>query len=308
MSNLRGKRVLVTGGAGFIGTTVVRHLREAGAEPCVIDLRHPSYEVDTVVGDIRDPEAVAAAIQPGLHGIVHLAAMTSVLKSMEAPWDVHTTNVDGTATLLERARQAGVERFVSASTNAVVGDVGRQCITEEHALRPLTPYGATKAAAEMLLSGYGGSYGMACCSLRLSNVFGVGMDLKDSMVPRLMRAVIKGSTIDVYGDGEQVRDFVYVDDVARAFVRALEEGWTGATIIGAGESHSVNELVDMTREVTGHPVQTRNVAPKPGEMPAVVLDTSRARSLGWQPQMSMLEGLRATWEDFTQPAMEPAAR
>jgi UDP-glucose 4-epimerase len=220
---------------------------------------------------------------------------------------VHTTNVDMTAALLERARLLGVRHFVCASTNAVVGDVGTQRITEDLALRPLTPYGATKAAAEMLMSAYGASYDMGCASLRLSNVFGPGMDLKDSMVPRLMRAAMNGSPVEIYGDGEQVRDFVHVEDVARAFVLALTDGWAGPTIVAAGHSHSVNELVEMTRTVTGSPLPVEHVMPKAGEMPAVVVDPARALRLGWKAEISLFDGLRSTWAYFTTVAPTDAA-
>jgi len=214
------------------------------------------------------------------------------------PWDVYLANVELTAGLLERARQVGAASFVAASTNAVVGDVGRSTITETLPLRPLTPYGATKAAGEMLMSSYTACYGVQACPLRLSNVFGPDMGGKDSMVPRLMRAALSGDTVEIYGDGEQVRDFVHVFDVADAFLLALTQRFAEPVIIGGGRSYSVNELVEMTREVTGQPVATRHVAAKPGEMPAVVVDTSRARSLGWEPKVSMREGLEMTWRYF----------
>jgi UDP-glucose 4-epimerase len=299
VSELSGKRVVVTGGSGFIGSAVVSQLLQEGARVTVADLRDPADDrVEAVVGDLRDRANVEAALTEGTHAVVHLAAVTSVLKSVTAPWDAHTTNVEMTAMLLEQARLAGVERFVMASTNAVVGDVGDRRITEAFPLRPLTPYGATKAAAEMLMSAYGASYGIACCPLRLSNVYGPGMGLKDSMVPRLMRAALTDTVIEVYGDGTQVRDFVHVHDVAAAFLLALRDGWSGPTIIGAGRSYSVLELIDFTREVTGHPLPVRHGDAKPGEMPAVVIDSSRARDLGWKSEMTIVDGLRTAWDFF----------
>lgn len=311
MSDLSDRRVLVTGGSGFIGRSVVRTLQERGADVVVADLKpFPDAAVDTVVGDLCDPTVRERAVTEGLFGIVHLAALPSVLKSIEAPWEVYLTNTEMTSGLLERARNAGVDRFVFASTNAVVGDVGRTRIVEDMVLRPLTPYGATKAAAEMLLTAYGASYGMSTCSLRLSNVFGPGMGHKDSMVPRLMRVALTDGEAQIYGDGEQVRDFVNVIDVAQAFTLALSEGWDRPVIVGSGRSYSVNELVEMTREVTGHPVPARNVDPKPGEMPAVLVDVSRAASQGWKPEVAMTDGLQQTWDYFQdqsrQGLLEPA--
>ncbi|MBV9291192.1 MAG: NAD-dependent epimerase/dehydratase family protein, partial [Frankiales bacterium] len=171
----------------------------------------------------------------------------------------------------------------------------------------LTPYGATKAAAEMLMSAYDACYGIACCPLRLTNVYGPGMGHKDSMVPRLMKAALAGRTVEIYGEGEQVRDFVYVEDVVDAFLTAAAAGWRGPTIIGAGRSASVNELVTLTREVTGHELPTTNVPAKPGEMPAVVVDPGRAHSLGWKAQVGLSDGLAATWTFFQElAAADPA--
>ena len=299
MPGLTGKRVLVTGGAGFIGSAIVRRLREANADVVVADLHpHPDGDVRSVVGDLRDPAVREQAVTGDLFGVLHLAALTSVLKSIEQPWEFYRSNVEMTSGLLERCREVGVGRFAAASTNAVVGDVGRSTITEDLPLRPLTPYGATKAAAEMIMSSYTAAYGISACPLRLSNVFGPGMGHKDSMVPRLCRAAMSGETIDVYGDGEQVRDFVHVWDVAAAFLRALEEGWDEPVIIAGGRSYSVNELIAMTREVTGRDLPTRNVPAKAGEMPAVVVDTARAHALGWKPRVGMTEGLQTAWDFF----------
>lgn len=298
-SELAGKKVVVTGGSGFIGSAVVRQLLSEGASVVVADLKQPANDaVEAVVGDLREPDNIRAALTDDVYGVIHLAALTSVLKSVQQPWEVFRTNVEMTAALLERCREVGIGRFVAASTNAVVGDVGRSKITEDLPLRPLTPYGATKAAGEMVMSSYAASYGIHACPLRLSNVFGPGMGHKDSMVPRLMRAALGGDSIEIYGDGEQVRDFVHVFDVSDAFLLALAEGFSQPVIIGGGRSYSVNELVAMTREVTGHELATTNVPAKPGEMPAVVVDTSRAHSLGWKPKVSMRDGLVMAWEDF----------
>jgi UDP-glucose 4-epimerase len=299
VSDLAGKHVLVTGGAGFIGSAIASRLLERGAEVTVADLK-PSEDprVESVVGDLREAANVTAAVQPGMHAVLHLAALTSVLKSVDAPTDFHTTNVDATAALLERARSVGVPSFVAASTNAVVGDVGRERITEDLPLRPLTPYGATKAAAEMLMSAYSACYDMACCPLRLSNVYGPGMGLKDSMVPRLMRAALTDTTVQIYGDGQQVRDFVHVSDVTDAFLLAMSAGWSGPTIIGAGESFSVLELLEFARRVTGSELPAHHVAAKPGEMPAVLVDPARAQSLGWKAEVSIRDGLETAWTFF----------
>jgi len=293
------EHVLVTGGAGFVGRAVVAALRAAGALVRVADLAaHPDPEVESVVGDLREPAVRAAAVDGTLAGIVHLAARTSVLESVKDPAGVHEVNVEVTARLLEDARRAGVERFLLASTNAVVGDIGSGRIHEEVPLRPLTPYGATKAACEMLLSGYAGSYGMATAAVRLTNIYGPGMAHKDSFVPRLMRAALAGDGVEVYGDGEQRRDLVHVEDVARGFLTAWTHRLRGPMIIGAGRSVTVTELVEAARKATGRPIPVRHVPAKAGEMPAVVVDISRARSLGYEPRVELADGLVGVWEDF----------
>jgi UDP-glucose 4-epimerase len=299
VAELAGEALLVTGGAGFLGRSVVPALLTAGARVTVADRDpYPSPDVESVVGDLREPAVRDKAVQPGLTGIVHLAAVTSVLGSLRDPALVHEVNVDASAGLLELARVREVPRFVMTSTNAVTGDVGEATIHEGLPLRPLTPYGATKAAAEMLLSGYAGGYAMSTCSLRLTNVYGPGMAHKDSMVPRLMRAVRAGRTIQVYGSGEQRRDFVHVRDVVTGLLAAWRARASGPLIIGAGRSVSVLDLIAAVERVVGRPVAVEHVPAKPGEMPAVVVSIERARALGYQPTMSLDEGLATVWDEF----------
>lgn len=294
-----GQRILVTGGSGFIGRHVVSRLQDAGHLVTVADKQpFPDESVHTVTGDLCEPQVREQAVTEGLDAIVHLAAMTSVLGSIERPAHVYRTNVEMTAGLLELARHHGVGTFVFASTNAVVGDVGQQTITEDLPLAPLTPYGATKAAAEMLLNGYAGAYGMRNPSLRLTNVYGPGMVHKDSFVPRLLRAAAGGRTVQIYGDGKQRRDLVHVGDVARALALAVHDWPSGPVIIGGSTSYTVNEIAQSAREATGLPISAQQVAAKPGEMPAVVVDIARARSRGFQPSVSLVDGMRSAWADF----------
>src|SRR6266851_2855882 len=292
-------RLLVTGAAGFIGRRLVRALLGQGHEVFSAD-RHacPDGRVRSVVGDLRDPAITAEAVQPGTDVIVHLAAVTSVLRSGQDPVGTYQLNVEATAALLEQARQRGVSAFLLASTNAVAGDAGRQTMTEQVPLRPLTPYSATKAAGEMLLAAYSASYGMNCAALRFSNVYGPGMEAKDSFVPRLMRAAHDGRGVQVYGDGNQVRDLIHVDDIVAGILTAWRARATGPLILGAGESLTVNDILLAARSVTGAPLPAEHIPAKPGEMPAVIVDISAARALGYSPSCDLKSGLATVWPDF----------
>jgi UDP-glucose 4-epimerase len=293
-------RVLVTGGAGFIGRRVVHALLAAGHEVTVADLRPfpDGPGIRNVTGDLCDPDVAARAVTDDTAAVIHLAAVTSVVRSIDDPVHVHMVNVDVTARLLELAREHSVESFLLASTNAVTGNVGQATITEQTLLRPLTPYGATKAAGEMLVGAYTNCYGIKGASLRFSNVYGPGMAEKDSFIPRLMRAARDGEGVQVRGDGTMLRDVVHVDDIVRGVLVAWHAGHTGPLILAGGKSVTVNEMVQAARRVTGRPIPAENVPVGPGEMPAVVVDISAARSLGYRPATDLDAGLATVWPEF----------
>jgi len=294
-------RVLVTGGAGFIGRRVVRALLQEGYPVTVVDQQaFPDPAVRSVTGDLCDPGVCESAVTEDTSTIIHLAAITSVLKSVDDPVATHRLNVDVTARLLELSREHNVESFLLASTNAVTGNVGDAVITEGTVLRPLTPYGATKAAAEMLLFAYSNSYGIRGAAIRFSNVYGPGMEAKDSFIPRLMRAARDGHGVEVRGDGTMKRDIVHVDDLIQGIFAIWRSGHTGPVILGSGTSVSVMDMVEAAREVTGAPIPATNVPVGNGEMPAVILDVSLAQSLGYAPKYSLVEGLKTVWPEFRQ--------
>lgn len=299
--SLDGRRVLVTGGSGFIGRHAVAGLARAGASVRVVDLKpHPDPSVETVVGDLADAEVLDAAFEGGIDSVVHLAAVTSVLRSVENPGGTFDTNVAGTHAVLEAARAAGVSSLAFASTNAVTGPMEAPAIVETATLRPMTPYGATKAAGEMLMSAYTAVYGVRCVALRLTNVYGPGMQAKDSIVARLMRAIRLEREFEIYGDGRQVRDYVHVSDVIDAVKLGLvNEAWHGPVVIGSGTSLSVLEVLDTVRSVTGASLEVRHGPARPGEMPAVIVDPSRARAAGWSPRYDFESGVREVWDEWS---------
>jgi UDP-glucose 4-epimerase len=256
--------------------------------------------VDIVVGDITDAGVLDVAFAGGIDSVVHLAAVTSVLRSVENPGGTFDTNVAGTHAVLEAARAAGVSSLAFASTNAVTGPMEAPAIVETAVLRPMTPYGATKAAGEMLMSAYTAVYGVRCVCLRLTNVYGPGMQAKDSIVARLMRAIRLEREFEIYGDGRQVRDYVHVSDVIDAVkIGLVNEAWAGPVVIGSGTSLSVLEVLDTVRSVTGASLEVRHGPARPGEMPAVIVDPSRARAAGWSPRYDFESGVRGVWDEWS---------
>ena len=310
-AGLEGRRILVTGGSGFIGRHVVSELSADGAEVRVVDLQpHPNPDVDIVIGDIADPEVLSSVFDGGFESIVHLAAVTSVLRSLKQPELTFATNVVGTNALLAAGRAAGVTSLAFASTNAVTGPMKAPKISEAATLEPLTPYGSTKAAGEMLMAAYTASYGLRCACIRLTNVYGPGMQAKDSIIARLMRAIRLGTTFEIYGDGRQLRDYVHVTDVVAAMRLALRsEEWAGPTVIGSGTSLSVLEVVDAVREVSGAELTVTHGPAKAGEMPAVIVDPSRAHAAGWSPRFpDLADGLIGVWDEWSKADVSPLAR
>jgi UDP-glucose 4-epimerase len=180
----------------------------------------------------------------------------------------------------------------------VVGNVGQTLITEQAPLRPLTPYGATKAASEMLISSYSAAYGVRGVCLRFSNVYGPGMEHKDSFIPRLMKAARDGTGVKVRGDGSMIRDVIQVDDVISGMFAAWHSTYGGPAILGSGQSVTVNEMVATARRVTGIDIPAENVPIQQGEMPAVKLDISVSRSLGYSPTYDLEKGMATVWPDF----------
>ena len=320
---------LITGGCGFIGTSLVRSLtREGGHSIRVIDnlavgdredlaVASPFVEADAaapgpisgedavqlVVGDILDAE-LAMRVAEGADVIVHLAANTGVAPSVEDPRSDCTTNVLGTLNYLEAARHNGVSRFVFASSGAVVGEV-EPPLHEEMPPHPVSPYGASKMANEGQCSAYFRTFGIETVALRFGNVYGPLSGHKNSAVAKFIRRARAGEVLEIYGDGTQTRDFIYVEDLIGAVRRAATvEGVGGevfqiATNAETTVSEMVEKLIPALVEAGVEEPEVRKTAPRQGDVMRNFSDTSKAaRLLGWKAETDLDTGLRRTVQWF----------
>lgn len=303
-------KVLVTGGAGFIGSHVVDLFLDAGHQVCVVDDLStgrrenvpPAARLYPV--DIRDPGLadVFAAERPEV--VSHQAARANVRESFEKPVLYADVNVTGSVRVLECCRRYGVRKLIYASTGgAVYGEPERLPVSEAHPVRPLDPYGASKHHVEHYLEIYRASFGIGYTVLRYPNVYGPRQDPygEAGVVAIFAGRMLNGEPPVINGTGDQERDFVYVADVARANLLALERGDGEILNIGSGVGTSVNAICAMLQELTGYGGPAEHGPPKHGEVYRICLDATRARAaLGWVPQTSLPQGLARTVEYFRQ--------
>lgn len=297
----------MTGGCGFIGVNLARHLAAAGCEPIAYDDgsggrledgRAAGYS-QVIEADIRDADALASAAR-GVDAVVHLAARTGVVDSVRDPRGDTEVNVVGTLNALLAARDGGADAFVFASSGAPLGSVdppGHEAL----APRPLSPYGASKLAGEGLCSAFAGSYGLATTALRFTNVYGPYSYHKGSVIAAFMRRVVDGHPLVVFGDGEQTRDFLYVDDLCRVVLAVLECPKTGELYqLGTGVETSINDLVALLADVVSdRPVTVEREPERSGEIRRAFSDIGKARrDLGYDPRTPLWDGLVCTRDWF----------
>lgn len=299
------ERWLVTGGCGFIGGNLLRVLAARGVAVRVLDdlsmgRREDAGQAELVVADIRDAAAVQQAMRD-VDVVVHLAAHTRVIESIDDPLGSFDANVRGTLTVLEAVRRRdGIRRFILASTGgAILGDA-EPPVHEDMPARPLSPYGASKLACEGYCSAYFGAYGVPTVALRFSNVYGPGSERKGSVVAAFLRAVAAGQPLVVYGDGRQTRDFLYVDDLCNAVVAAADRPCDGQVFhIASGRETSIADLADAIRGVCGHDVTIDRRPARTGEVRRNSARIDRARAvLGFEPAVELADGLARTWRWF----------
>ena len=310
--------VLVTGGAGFIGSNLVRFLRRERPEWTVVNLDKLTYAGNAesvadlrqdpghvfVRGDIANAELVEHLIrQHAVDAILNLAAESHVDRSILGPGIFVETNVSGTQVLLEAARQAGVKRFLQISTDEVYGSLGASGkFTEASPLRPSSPYSASKAAADLLVLAHGHTFGLDVVVTRCSNNYGP-YQFPEKLIPLMIANALEGRRLPVYGDGMQVRDWIHVEDHCRALLVALENGRGGEIYnIGSDNEWPNIQIVGRLLEILQKPRDLiEHVKDRPGHDRRYAIDAGKARAeLGWSPGIPFPDGLKSTVEWYLQ--------
>jgi UDP-glucose 4-epimerase len=303
-------RVLITGGAGFLGAALANTLLAEGHTVLVLDdltagdLRRLDPDVLFTRGDVRDVPKLWTLLQ-GVDCVYHLAARVRVPESIHYPSDYNQVNVGGTVAVMEAVRDTGVRRVVLASSGALYGEQVNQPISEDAIANPNSPYGVSKIAAEYYVTTLGTLYGIETVALRIFNAYGPGQELPPSyppVIPQLLRQALTGGSLVIFGDGTQTRDFVFVDDVVDALLAAATASDVNRAVIniGSGQEVTINELAQTAAKATGNQVSVLHNKSQPGGVSRLVADVSlAARLLEWRPHVGLEQGLGFTLERDT---------
>jgi len=306
-------KVLVTGGAGYIGSVVASQLVEAGHDTVVLDDLSRGHAgavpegARLVRGNLLDAGLVGETLAEGLDGVLHFAALSLVGESVQEPELYYRNNICGTLNLLEAMRETGSERLVFSSTAAVYGEPEDVPIRETAPALPTNPYGSSKLAVDRLIGAVAGARGLAATSLRYFNVagasghFGEDHHPETHLIPLVLKAAAEGSSVNIFGtdyptrDGTAVRDYIHVEDLGRAHLLALEAAEQGEHRVynlGNGAGFSVREVVEAARGVTGKNVDAVEAPRREGDPPVLVAASDRIRAdLGWKPEKPGLEAM-----------------
>ncbi len=310
---------LITGAAGFLGSTLANHLAREGHQVRALDdlstgdSQSLSPDVLFTRGDVNDRPKLWTLLQE-VDCVFHLAARVSVPESILYPREYNATNVGGTVSLMEAMRDVGVRRVVLISSGAVYGDQGVQPLKESAAPNPRSPYAVSKLAAEYYVRTIGDLWGIENLSLRVFNAYGPGQHLPPShppVIPNYLRQAMRSGTLVMHGDGSQTRDYVFIDDVVAAMIAAATApGINQMTInIGSGSETSVRELVRLVMEITGTNAEVINNPRTDPGVSRMCADLGLAREkLGYSPRFSLAEGLRLTLERDARFRQEPPTR
>jgi UDP-glucose 4-epimerase len=313
-------KLLVTGGAGYIGSVVAHQLVQAGHETVVLDNLSKGYEkalpegTRFVKGDLLDAEGMRGALSEGFDGVLHFAALALVSESVEEPERYYRNNVCGTLNLLEAMREAGVTRLVFSSTAAVYGEPEEVPIPETSPTLPTNPYGASKLAADQMIRAVAEARGLAGTCLRYFNVagasgrFGEDHNPETHLIPLVLQAASGArDSVKIFGtdyptrDGTAVRDYIHIEDLGRAHLLALEAAEPGEHRVynlGNGAGFSVREVIEAARGVTGRPIEAVESPRRPGDPAILVASSDKIRDeLGWKPEKPELEAMISdAWE------------
>jgi UDP-glucose 4-epimerase len=309
-------RTLVTGGAGFIGANLVPLLLERGESVRVLDSlvagdasRLPA-DVEIVEGDVRDPRAVAEAMA-GVDAVVHLAAAGSVVESVADPMANFEVNALGTLRALQGAADAGVERFVFASTGgALIGDAPPP-VDESSVPRPISPYGASKLTGEGYCSAFRGSYDLNTIALRFANVYGPYSDRKKGALTTFIKKALRGEPIEIFGDGQATRDFLHVADLCRGILAAHERRELGGVVhLASTRETTIDELARLVLAATGADVPVEHRGRRRGEVERNFAQAELAAEvLEWRPEVALEDGIASTvaWFEETRDVWDAPA-
>jgi nucleoside-diphosphate-sugar epimerase len=303
-------RYVVTGGAGFIGSNTVDELVRRGESVVVLDdlsagkednLAESRNKISFIKGSINDIEAVRRSM-PEADYVIHLAARTSVPRSVKDPVETNKVNIEGTLNVLLAARDAKVKRVVLAASSSAYGETPTLPKAETMQPEPISPYGVTKYVCELYAQMFGRVYGLQNVSLRYFNVFGPRQDPSSpysGVLSKFCTAFLEGTEPVVYGDGEQTRDFTYIDNVVQATLLACDAPAASGRVfnVGTGERISLNQTLELLREISGNKLEAKYDPPREGDIRDSQADITLARELlGYDPTVNFSEGLRRTLE------------
>jgi UDP-glucose 4-epimerase len=294
-------KFLVTGGAGFIGTNLVKALLAAGHQVKVVDWEPKNKSIVGVsTTDIRDQ--FVKILVAGTDVVIHLAAQSGVAPSIETPILSHEHNVDGTLNMLDACVETGVKRFIFASSGTVLGNASPP-FKEDMLTRPTSPYGADKLAGEAYCSAFYHTYGLETVVLRFSNIYGPYAWHKSNLFINFIKAALKGESLHIYGDGHQTRDFLYVKDLVEAIILASTKPYVEGQVfqIASGRETSVLDLLALMNAIsfieTAKEVEYTLEPPRPGEAKRSYADNHLARLImGWQPKYDLRTGMAETFK------------
>jgi UDP-glucose 4-epimerase len=307
------RKVLVTGGAGFIGSHLVPQLLEEGHSVTVLDnlsagklenledvLDHPKFMFQR--GDIRD-KTILNEVFDGVDSIIHLAALIDISASVADPIQNHEVNVDGTFNMLHLAVKHNVKRFVFASSTAVYGDAKTLPLQENIALRPISPYAASKVAGEAYCSAFASCFGLETIVLRFFNIYGLRSENSpySGVITKFLQRIIKGEALAIDGDGEQTRDFIHVSDVVKAVILALDhDGFKGEVFnVCTGVPTSINQLAATLKTVTGKSLKVKYGPARLGDIRSNYGDPAKAKeNLRFRASVDLTKGLQMLFEEF----------